>query len=524
MSRPRVVIVGNGMAGSRVAEEVRANDPQRLVDLTVIGAETGVAYNRILLSEVLAGRHHASDIALTVDDWHRSNEVRLRTGSPVVRIDRVNRFVETQEGDQTEYDALVLATGSRPWMPPLTGLFNTPQLLPENEIGTPELIPGSFVFRTLDDCTAIEAAVATATRAVVLGGGLLGIEAARGLAGRGLPVVLVHLADHLMERQLDATAGKMLARTLGDLGVTTRLSVSAVAVIRDGDGAFGGLTLDDGSCVLGDLLIIATGVRPEVDVARETGLEVGLGIVVDDNMRSISDRRIFAVGECAQHNGSVYGLVAPAWDQASVVAAQITGADPQNVYRGSRIVTRLKATGVDLASFGDPFAQGDDIDVLQVSDPGRGIYSKVLLREERIIGAILLGQIESIATLTGLFDRNAPLPYGRLALMMPTDEGAAPAESASPLRMPGNAIVCRCNGVTKAKIQKCILEGARSVETVAKITRATTGCGSCIPVVTGIIDWLSASDPVNPEIDSEIDSEIDLVAEISQLTNLETIS
>src|ERR1035437_7394507 len=229
MSRPRVVIVGNGMAGSRVAEEVRANDPQRLVDLTVIGAETGMAYNRILLSEVLAGRHRASEIALTVDDWHHSNEVRLRTGSPVVRIDRVNRFVETQVGDNTEYDALVLATGSRPWMPPLGGLFRN---LPKNEVGTPEFIPGTFVFRTLDDCTAIEAAVATATRAVILGGGLLGIEAARGLAGRGLPVVLVHLADHLMERQLDDTAGKILARTLGDLGVTTRLSVAAVAVIR----------------------------------------------------------------------------------------------------------------------------------------------------------------------------------------------------------------------------------------------------------------------------------------------------
>lgn len=513
MSRPRVVIIGNGMAGSRVTEEIRVNDPHHMVNLTVIGAEVGVAYNRILLSEVLAGRHRASEISLTVDDWHQRNEVQLRTGTPVVRIDRANRTVETEAGEEFPYDALIFATGSRPWMPPLDGLFRT---MSADEIGTPELIPGCFVFRTLQDCAAIENAAATSRRAVVLGGGLLGIEAARGLAGRGLPVVLVHLADHLMERQLDPTAGKMLARTLSELGVTTRLSATALAVIRDGNGAFAGLSLDDGSCVLGDILIVATGVRPDINVAREAGLEVGMGIVVDDNMRSITDRRIYAVGECAQHNGSVYGLVAPAWDQASVVAAQVTGADPQSVYRGSRIVTRLKASGIDLASFGDPFAEGDNIDVLQVSDPGRGIYSKVLLREERIVGAIVLGQGASIATLSGLFDRNAPLPAARLAMLMPTDDGALLAQSASPLLMPGNTIVCRCNGVSKARIQECVLEGARTVESVATMTRATTGCGSCIPVVEGIIEWLRTANPDK--------SEADPIDEISQLVNLEAIS
>lgn len=512
MSHPRIVIVGNGMAGSRVAEEVRAHDPNYLVDLTVIGAESGVAYNRILLSEVLAGRHRASDISLTVDDWHRLNQVRLHNGSPVTRIDRINRIVETEAGKISPYDVLVLATGSRPWMPPLDGLFCSTMT---EGYRAPTLIAGSYVFRTLDDCMAIESASATATRAVVLGGGLLGIEAARGLAGRGLQVILVHMADHLMERQLDSAAGKMLARTLSDLGVTIRLSASASAVIRNTEGGFGGLSLQDGSCVLGDLLVVATGVRPEVDVARNAGLVVDSGIVVDDSMRTISDSRIFAVGECAQHNGSVYGLVAPAWDQASVVAAQITGANPQSVYQGSRVVTRLKASGVNLASFGDPFAQGDDIDVLQVSDPGQGTYAKVLLRDERIVGAILFGNVGSIATLTTLFDRNAPMPTGRLALLMPVDESAAATKSPSPLLMPGSAIVCRCNGVTKAAIQKCVLGGARSVESVALETRASTGCGSCIPVVAGIIEWLSSSDLVESGVDS--------LNEISQLMSLEVI-
>lgn len=509
MSRPRVVIVGNGMAGSRVAQEVRANDPNRLVDLTVIGTESGVAYNRILLSEVLAGRHRAGDISLSVDDWHETNDVRLHTGSPVTRIDRDKRVVATFDGSEFAYDSLVLATGSRAWLPPLDGLAHE---LPEGDCDAPELVPGSFVFRTLDDCAAIEAAAKTATRVVVLGGGLLGIEAARGIAGRGLPVVIVHLASHLMERQLDPAAGKVLARTLTDLGVTVRLGASAQAVIRDAQGAFGGLSLGDGSCVLGDLLIVATGVRPQVEVAGAAGLEVDSGIVVDDSMRTLTDRRIFALGECAQHDGSVYGLVAPAWEQATVVAAQITGADPQRTYRGSRLVTRLKASGVDLASFGDPFADDDDLDVVQVTDPGRGTYAKVVLRDERIVGAIVLGPVAGIGTLTTLFDRNARMPFRRLALLMPIDDATMVRTPApSPSTMPGNAIVCGCNGVTKATIQACVLSGARSVKSVAGRTRATTGCGGCSDAVAGIVDWLNASEPV-------------VSHEISELTALEEVS
>lgn len=486
MSRPKVVIVGNGMAGSRVAEDIRAQDAQRLVDLTVIGDESHHAYNRILLSGVLAGRHRVNDIALTLPDWHETNDVTLLSGSAAVGIDRTARMVTTADGRTVPYDVLVLATGSRAWTPPVAGLVSGDQLM-----------PGAHVFRTLDDCQAIQAAAARANRAVVLGGGLLGIEAARGIAGLGIPVVVVHLARHLMERQLDVAAGRVLARTLGDLGVTVRVGAAASSVIPDSEGGFGGLALDDGSCVLGDLLVVAAGVRPEVSIARDAGLEIADGVVVDDTLRSVSDPRIFAIGECAEHRGSVYGLVAPAWEQARVVAAQITGADPGSRYCGSKVVTRLKAIGIDLASIGDPHADGDDLDVVQVADPGRGTYAKLILREDRIVGAILLGQVAGIGTLTTLFDRNGRMPHDRLGLLLPVDDAAASASrDASPSTMPGSALVCKCNAVTKATIQGCVLAGARTVRSVAAETRATTGCGTCSEAVAGIVDWLNAAEPL----------------------------
>lgn len=495
MSRPRVVIVGNGMAGSRVVEQLRRFDPNHLLEVTVLGAESENPYNRVLLSEVLAGRHRADDIRLTAAGWHESNDIRLQLGSPVTRIDRAAQQVETADRLTYPYDTLVLATGSRPLVPPVTGL-----VADDNE-----LVAGAFAFRTLTDCTAIEQASLSATRAVVLGGGLLGIEAARGLAGRGVPVILVHLADHLMERQLDAGAGRVLARTLTDLGVTIRLGAAAETVITDAVGAFGGLTLDDGSCVLGDLLVVAAGVRPEVTIARDADLDVEAGIVVDDRMRSITDRRIFAVGECAQHRGQVYGLVAPAWEQAEVVAGQITGANPQSSYRGSRIITRLKAFGIDLASLGDPHADGEDLDIVQVTDPGRGTYARVVLSDNRIVGAIVLGQVAGIGTLTTLFDRNAQLPDDRLRLLLPIDDATESVlQVTKPSTMPGSTIVCRCNGVTKATIQSCILGGARSIKSIAGGTRATTGCGSCVDTVAGILEWLNAAEPPAVDVVTEI--------------------
>lgn len=460
-----IVIVGNGMAGSRLAQQLRA----RRIDLpiTVIGAETGGTYNRVLLSHVLAGSARADDIALTNLDWYARHDVTLLAGVRATAIDQDRRLVHTDDGRSVPYETLVLATGSTAVVPPgLTGA------------------PHAIAFRTLDDCAAIVARAARATRAVVLGGGLLGLEAARGLAGRGLCVTVVHLAGHLMERQLDADAGRVLSRTLRALGIEVVTAACTTAVLDDG------VLLDDGRHIDADLVVLACGVRPDVGLARAAGLTVDRGIVVDDQLRTISDKRIYAIGECAQHGGQVYGLVAPAWEQARVLADVLTGRTA--AYGGSRTVTRLKAPGVELAAMGETDAN-DALDVVTFVDAARGIYQKLLLRDERVVGAILLGDTRVAGTVTQLYDRGSIAPRDRAALLL--GGGHRSAEAESPTRIPDRATVCQCNGVTKGAIRAAWQGGARDVAGVAAATHATTGCGTCRDAVCGLVDWLAAADP-----------------------------
>jgi assimilatory nitrate reductase electron transfer subunit len=471
----RLVVIGYGMAGSRLVEDVRARDPR--VDITVLGAEKQAAYNRVLLSDVLAGRTDPDDIALNAPGWPAEAGVDLRLGAAATSIDREAREVVADDGARIAYDTLVLATGSHAWLPPVDGLDADRR--------------GVTVFRTLDDCHAIIAAAHSARHAVVLGGGLLGLEAARGLAGRGLAVTVLHFADHVMERQLDSGAGSVLSRTLGQLGVEIRTGTTITGLIGN---PLTAVQLSDGSTLDTELLVVACGVRPEVSLARDAGLDVGAGIVVDDTMRTVTDPNIYAIGECAQHDGQVYGLVAPAWDQARVAAEQITGTDTR--YNGSRVVTRLKAAGVDLAAMGETDAEHDDAEILQFADPTRGTYKKVVLRDGRVTGAILLGQIDTVGTVIQLFDRGAPAPTDRLALLF--GDRAAPAPAQTPALMPDRAVVCQCNGVTKGAITACVLAGARTVKDVAAATRATTGCGSCADTVAGITEWLSKAEPDQP--------------------------
>jgi assimilatory nitrate reductase electron transfer subunit len=477
----RIVVVGNGMAGSRVVDEIRRRDPR--LQLTVFGAEPYAAYNRVLLSAVLAGTATADDIRLA-STQPRTSSLDIRTGVTVVLLDPAASEVVADDGAHVGYDVLILATGSTAHVPAIDGLLSDGRL-----------IRGATVFRTLDDCRAILDAAATADRVVVIGGGLLGLEAARGLAVRGLDVEVVHHAGHLMERQLDAGAGVVLARTLRKLGVRVRVAARAVAV--EGGDEVRGVRLDTGEVVPAELLVVACGVRPEVGLARSAGLALDQGVVVDDTLRSVSHRNVYAIGECAQHAGQIYGLVAPAWEQAKVVADRVTGADPAACYRGSLLVTRLKAAGVDLAMMGETHAEPGTADggaeVVQFVDPARGTYKKVVIRDNRLVGAILLGQIGTVGTVTQLFDRGSPVPPDRLSLLFTGRTAATAAEN--PAHLPDRTTICQCNGVTKGAITQCWLAGARDIADVVAQTRATTGCGTCRPAVEGVVDWLAAADP-----------------------------
>ena len=464
----RVVVVGNGMAGARVVDELCRRDPH--VFVTVFGAEDRPAYNRILLSDVLAGKRQTADIGLTPAPDH----VVSHLGTAVVGIDRAARLVHAADGTSTSYDALVLATGSTAYVPPVSGISG-----PDGR-----LLTGVHVFRTVADCEAITAAAGPARRAVVVGGGLLGLEAARGLLRHGLQVDVVHAAEHLMDTQLDAAGGAVLRRAVEALGVGVHLGARAAGVT--GGRTVTGVRLADGRHVPGDLVVLACGVRPSVELARSAGLEVDRGIVVDDRLRT-DDPRVFALGECAQHRGTVYGLVAPAWEQAAVLADVLTGRD--TAYAGSRPVTRLKAMDLDVAAMGetapDPADSRDGLEVLVFADPVRHVYKKLVVRDGVLTGAVLLGDLSTAGTVTQAYDRASPLPAARLHLLFAGLGGAAPVDAAD---LPDDAVVCTCNAVTAGAVRACAADGCRTVADVACATRATTGCGSCTRPVERLLE------------------------------------
>lgn len=479
---PRVVVAGNGMAGFRFVHELVGLTPG--ADITVAGDEPGGAYNRARLPLLLSGAARADSIELAGEDWYASAGVRLVRGK-ATGIDRIRRVLEMADGTALRYDVLVLATGSAPVLPSADGLSG-----PDGR-----LLPGAVAFRTLADCTRIRALAGRARHAVVLGGGVLGLETARGLAAGGPPATLVQRAPRLMERQLDTGAARVLARTAGALGVTVRAGASVTAV--QGTGRVSGVMLAGGEVIRADLLVLCCGTRPRTELARSAGLAAGAGVVVDDQMRSITDPAIFAIGDCAEHRGRTHGLVASAWAQART-AAQAVAAHPGSEtrgtggYTGSAAVIRLKAAGIELAVLGSPRG-GGRAEVIRFTDPARGIYQKLVVRDGRLAGAILLGDTRAAGTLTQLLDRGTPLPRDRSALLAARRD-AAPAVD-SPVTLPGHATVCQCNGVTKAAICAAWQEGAKDAAQVAARTRASTGCGTCRDAVAGIVAWLAAAEP-----------------------------
>ena len=345
------------------------------------------------------------------------------------------------------------------------------------------------MFRTIDDCQKIAGYATKCRRAAVIGGGLLGLEAARGLLNYGCEVHVIHLSTRLMDAQLDEIGGEMLGAAIEKMGVKVHLQKSTTAVL--GDEMVTGLQFKDGSVLDCDMVVISCGIKPNTELARECGLEVGRAIVVDDQMRSVSDDDIYVVGECAQHNGQVYGLVAPLWDQGRVLADNITGANESARYKGSKLSTKLKVMGLDLASIGHAAKPEDGDEIVQWVEPRKGRYKKLVIRDGKLVGAILLGETSGAGRLMQLYEHGGIVPEAREQLLF---EMSAPVvKGGAMLEMPDAATVCNCNGVSKGAIRSCVLGGAKNLSDVMGATRAGTGCGSCKNLVREIVEWTANS-------------------------------
>ncbi len=475
MGKQRLVVVGNGMAGARAVEEVLALGGADRFEITMFGDEPYGNYNRILLSNILSGSQDADEIFINPLAWYEENGITLHAGSPVVEIDRNSRIVLAADGTRASYDKLLIATGSRAFIPPMKGATG-----PDGA-----LRPGVFAFRTIDDCNSIMQTARQSRRAAVIGGGLLGLEAARGLLNFGCEVHVVHLGKHLMDMQLDATGGAILLDTLQKMGVTIHLGKLTTEVLADG-GRVSGLAFKDGTTLGCDMVVISAGIKPNAEIGQRAGLTVERAIVVDNHMRSVDDMNIYVVGECAQHRGKVYGLVAPLWDQAKVFAEHVTRHNLDAAYHGSKLATKLKVMGVELASMGVVEAQEERDETIQFTEARRGIYKKLIVRDGRLVGGILMGDISKAAFLMQSFDRDSPLPEERLGLLF--DLGT-PSQKVTIDEMPGDSQVCNCNGVTKGAIGACVAAGNRSAKAVMTATRAGMGCGSCKALVGEVVDW-----------------------------------
>jgi nitrite reductase (NADH) large subunit len=474
MLKQKLVVIGNGMAGARAVEEVLVRGGADQFEITMFGDEPYGNYNRIMLSNILSGIQDSSEIFINPLDWYIENNITLHAGARITDIDRAARMVLSDTGIKLHYDKLLIATGSRAFIPPMEGAR-----MPD---GT--LKDGVFGFRTLDDCSGIMARAKGSRKAAVIGGGLLGLEAARGLMNHGCEVHVIHIGDRLMPAQLDSQGAAMLRAGMEKMGITIHLGKSTTAVL--GERSVTGLAFKDGTTLDCDMVVVAAGIRPNAEIGMRAGLTVERAIAVDNQMRSVDDQNIYVVGECAQHRGKVYGLVAPLWDQAKVFADHVTGTDTTAAYHGSKLATKLKVMGVELASMGltDPAEDGDE--TVQFVEPGKGIYKKLIVRDGRLMGAILMGEISKAAFLMQAFDRDSRLPDERLSLLF--DLGA-PSQKITLDEMPAETQVCNCNGVTKAAIGGCVAAGSRTATAVMKATRAGMGCGSCKSLVSELVDW-----------------------------------
>ncbi|HEX7155793.1 MAG TPA: nitrite reductase large subunit NirB [Burkholderiaceae bacterium] len=471
MERQKLVVVGNGMAGIRTVEELLKLAPESY-EIAVFGAEPHGNYNRILLSPVLAGEMTLSDIVLNDFEWYRRHGIRLHAGKRVARIDRRARRVVAHDGTEEGYDRLLLATGSTPFVLPVPG----------------SELPGVIAYRDIADTEAMIEAASAYRHAVVIGAGLLGLEAANGLKLRGMDVTVVHLADWIMERQLDKTAADMLQATLETRGLRFLIGKQTEALVER-DGRVGAVRTRDGLEIPADLVVMAAGIRPNTQLAESAKIHCHRGIVVNDTMQTY-DPRIYAVGECVSHRGTAYGLVAPLFEQAKVCANHLASFGIAR-YGGSAVSTKLKVTGIDVFSAGK-FLGDQGTDQIVLHDRAGGVYKKLVVENDRLVGAVLVGDTGDGAWYFRLIKDEAPISDLRDRLMFGEhslgDVGHAGGHNAAALA--DTAEVCGCNGVCKGTIVKAIRErGLFTLEDVRRHTKASSSCGSC----TGLVEQILAS-------------------------------
>ena len=467
--KPHLIVIGNGMAGCRAVEEILERDAAQY-RITIFGAEPRVNYNRIMLSPLLAGEKSFDDIVINDQAWYDDNNITLVSGDQVVAIDRKIQTVTARSGRTESYDKLILATGSDPFIIPVPG----------------HDLQGVVTFRDMDDVGAMLRAADSGGDAVVIGGGLLGLEAAHGLSLRGMKVTVIHLMPTLMERQLDEAAGWLLKEALEGRGQTILTGADTAEIY--GMGKVEGVRLKDGREIPASLVVMAVGIRPNVKLARDTGLAIGRGIHVDDHLVT-SDANILAVGECVEHNGLVYGLVAPIWEMCRSLADGLI-AEP-NGYTGSVTSTKLKVSGIDVFSAGD-FSGGEGCEDIVMRDATRGVYKRVIVKEDRVIGAVLYGDTGDGNWYFDLLKKQENVSEIRDALIFGQAFASGGGASLNPLEavaaLSDDAEICGCNGVSKGQVMACISGGAGSLDAVRSGCKASASCGSC----TGLVENLLA--------------------------------
>jgi nitrite reductase (NADH) large subunit len=482
VKKSKLVMVGNGMAGVRTIEELLKIAPE-LYDVTVFGAEPHPNYNRILLSPVLAGEQTLDEIVLNSWDWYKDNNITLHAGKKVVEVDRIKRIVRSEDGTEVEYDRLLMCTGSNPFMLPVPG----------------KDLQGVIAYRDIADTNAMIDAAKKYKKAVVIGGGLLGLEAANGLMLRGMDVTVIHVMPWLMERQLDDVAGGLLRKSLEDRGLTFMMGAQTQELIPDKDGRVMALKFKDGKEIPADLVVMAVGIRPNVELAQSMRLHCDKGIVVNDTMQTVTDARIYSVGECAAHRGIAYGLVAPLFEQAKVAANHLAQFGIGR-YQGSLTSTKLKVTGIDLFSAGN-FTGGEGFEEIVMSDPFGGVYKKLVLKDDKLVGACLYGDtvdgsyyFKLLRDGKNVSDIRDKLMFGEAAINNGIGDVGHQGHTKA-ASMADSDEVCGCNGVNKGTICKAIREkGLFTLDEVKKHTKASASCGSCTGLVEQILMFTAGGD------------------------------